>query len=293
MSNDRVDDPCIAPEAVPRLATLPARIAMMIRTSFPLATSLVAAALLASPAMAQTRVASEPGEARTIGDLRLRDFAAKWMVQQDDLAQLGYYREANRTAMASTDARPRIVLMGDSITFHWTPEHLPASNRLNLVNRGIPGQNTTQMLLRFEDDVIALKPAAVVILGGTNDLRAYVGDPAAAGSDMVERIARNVTAMADIAQGRGVKVILCAVPPVGTDRAKLARDPATIVRANAWLQSFAESRDLPFVDYHAVLADATEDMPGRLSVDGLHPNADGYRLMWPRLQAAFERLGLR
>jgi lysophospholipase L1-like esterase len=266
---------------------------MMIRNFLSLAAAFVAAVLPASSTLAQGRAASEPSETRAVGDLRLRDFAVKWMVQQDDLAQIGYYREANRVVMASTDARPRIVLMGDSITFHWTAEHLPASSHLNVVNRGIPGQNTTQMLLRFEDDVIALKPAAVVILGGTNDLRAYVGDPAAAGPDMVERIARNVTAMVDIAQGRGVKAILCAVPPVGTDRTKLARDPATIVKVNAWLQSFAQSRDLPFVDYHAVLADATQDMPARLSVDGLHPNADGYRLMWPRLEAAFERLGLR
>jgi lysophospholipase L1-like esterase len=260
------------------------------------AVSLAAGVLISPPAGAQARASvapPEPSEPRTVGDLRLRDFAAKWMVQQEDLAQVGYYREANRIAMASADTRPRVVLMGDSITFHWTPENLPASSRLNLINRGIPGQNTTQMLLRFEDDVIALKPAAVVILGGTNDLRAYVGDPAAAGPEMIERIARNVTSMVDIAQGRGVKVILCAVPPVGTDRAKLARDSATIVKVNAWLQSFAQSRDLPFVDFHVVLADATQDMPVKLSIDGLHPNAEGYRLMWPRLQAAFEHLGLR
>jgi lysophospholipase L1-like esterase len=215
------------------------------------------------------------------------------MMQQDDLAQIGYYRDANRAALAASDARPRIVLMGDSITFHWTPEHLPAPGDLNVINRGIRGQNTTQMLLRFEDDVIALKPAAVVILGGTNDLRAYEGDPAAAGPDIAARIARNVTAMADIAQGRGVKVILCAVPPIGTDRIKLTRDPATILKVNAWLQSFAQSRNLPFVDLYAVLADANSDLPSRLSVDGIHPNPEGYRLMWPRLQAAFERLGLR
>lgn len=279
-----------APGPLP--ATQPA-FAMSIRTFLPLAATLLAATLLASSAAAQTRASSEPSEPRAVGDLRLRDFAAKWMIQQDDLPQIGYYREANRAALASTDPRSRIVLMGDSITFHWTPEYLPASSSLNLINRGIPGQNTTQMLLRFEDDVIALKPAAVVILGGTNDLRAYVGDPAAAGPDMIERMARNVTAMADIAQGRGVKVILCAVPPVGTDHVKLARDPGTIVKVNAWLRSFAQSRDLPFVDYHAVLANATEDLPSRLSVDGIHPNADGYRLMWPRLEAAFERLGLR
>ena len=285
----------------PRPAILPIRTAMKIRTHLSLATPLLAAALVASSAsaqdpasaQAQARTSSEPSEPRAVGDLRLRDFAVKWMVQQDDLAQVGYYREANRTSLASSDARPRIVLMGDSITFHWTPEHLPAPGSLNLLNRGIPGQNTTQMLLRFEDDVVALKPTAMVLLAGTNDLRAYEGDPAAAAPDIIARVARNVTAMVDIAQGRGIQVILCAVPPIGTDRARLARDPATIVKVNAWLQSFAQSRELPFVDFYAVLADANHDLPGRLSVDGIHPNPEGYRLMWPRLRAAFERIGLR
>jgi lysophospholipase L1-like esterase len=294
------------PDSLPRIARSsraspfrPSATAMKTRTLLPLAAPLLAATLLASSALAQTktptdsRTAAEPRETKSVGDLSVRDFASKWMMQQDDLAQVGEYREANRAALASADARPRVVLMGDSITYHWTPEHLPAPADLNVLNRGIRGQNTTQMLLRFEDDVIALKPAAVVILGGTNDLRAYEGDPAAAGPDILARMARNVTAMADIAQARGVKVILCAVPPIGTDRVKRTRDAATLVKVNAWLQSFAQSRDLPFVDFYAVLADASSDLPGRLSVDGIHPNPEGYRLMWPRLQAALEHVGLR
>jgi lysophospholipase L1-like esterase len=270
----------------------PASIAM-IRNSLLPAVALLSAALLASSTWAQSKASSETSEPRSVGDLRVRDFAVKWMVQQEDLAQIGYYREANRAELASSDPRPRIVLMGDSITFHWSPEYLHAPSRLNLINRGIPGQNTTQMLMRFEDDVVALKPVAVVILGGTNDLRAYVGDPAAAGPGMVDRIARNVTAMVDISQGRGVKVIVCAVPPVGADRERIARDSATIVKVNAWLKAFALSRGLPFVDFHGVLADSAQDMPASLSTDGIHPNADGYHLMWPRLAEAFEQLGLR
>ena len=265
----------------------------MIRNSLLPALALLSAALLASSTWAQSKASIEASEPRSVGDLRVRDFAAKWMVQQEDLAQIDYYREANRAELASSDPRPRIVLMGDSITFHWSPEYLHASSRLNLVNRGIPGQNTTQMLMRFEDDVVALKPVAVVILGGTNDLRAYVGDPAAAGPGMIERIARNVTAMADIAQGRGFKVIVCAVPPVGADRTRIARDSATIVKVNAWLKAFALSRGVPFADFHGVLSDSAQDMPASLSTDGIHPNADGYHRMWPRLEEAFEQLGLR
>ena len=137
----------------------------------------LATVLLAPPASAQ------------IGEMKLHDFAAKWMVQQDDFADIGAWREANRILLASADHRPRIVLMGDSITYHWQAKDLPAPAGLNLLNRGVAGQNTTQMLLRFEDDVIALKPAAVVILGGTNDLRAYVGDPAGQADGMIERSA--------------------------------------------------------------------------------------------------------
>ncbi|MDB5364945.1 MAG: lipase [Rhodospirillales bacterium] len=243
-------------------------------------------ALLALPAMAQT------AEAPKFGDLKLHDFAAKWMVQQDDLAELNRYRDANKTVIASADARPRIVLMGDSIFFHWTDDKRPAAAALNVINRGIPGQNTTQMLLRFEDDVVALTPAAVVIFGGTNDLRAYVGEPAAMGPAMIERVARNVTAMADIAQGRGIQVVICAVAPVGTDLAKLGRDPATIVKLNAWLKSFAGSRGYPFVDYTAALADKDGHLPPDLSSDGLHPNDEAYRRMWPLLEAGLNQIKL-
>jgi lysophospholipase L1-like esterase len=243
-------------------------------------------ALLAVPALAQT------AEAPRFGDLKLHDFAAKWMVQQDDLAELNRYRDANRTLIASTDARPRVVLMGDSIFFHWTAGKLPAPASLNVINRGIPGQNTTQMLLRFEDDVVALNPAAVVIFGGTNDLRAYVGDPAAMAPAAIERVARNVTAMADIAQGRHIKVVVCAVSPIGTDLAKLGRDPATIVKLNRWLKDFAGARGYGFVDYTSVLADKDGHLPLDLSDDGLHPNDEAYRRMSPLLEAALDELKL-
>jgi lysophospholipase L1-like esterase len=249
-------------------------------------TAALATGLFAGAAAAQLA----PAEETRLGDMRLRDFAAKWMAQQEDLIDLARYRSANRALIASTDARPRVVMMGDSITFHWTPEDLPAPAALNMVNRGIAGQTTSQMLLRFEDDVVALKPAAVVILGGTNDLRAYQGEPAAAGDQMLDLIARNLTAMADIAQARGIKVVLCAVPPIGTNQRQ--RDPATIRRVNGWIKAFAASRNYPFVDYNTALAGPGGDLPATLTADGLHPNTEGHRLMWPRLEAALVELKL-
>jgi lysophospholipase L1-like esterase len=229
-----------------------------------------------------------PTEPRGLPDMRLHDFAAKWMVQQDDLAELAYYREANQqlAATAATDTRPRIVLLGDSITFHWPAEALPAAPAQHTLNRGIPGQNSTQLLLRFEDDVVALQPAAVVLLAGTNDLRVYLGEPAAAADSVLARLRRNITAMADIAQARGIQLVLCTLPPLGADSARLQRDPATLRRANTWLRQFAAARGYALADYHAVLADGAGQLPERLTADGLHPNAEGYRRMLPALEAA-------
>jgi acyl-CoA thioesterase I len=217
--------------------------------------------------------------------------AFRQMLQQQDVAELARYREANRQLRASNDTRPRIVLLGDSITYHWTADRMPAPSRLNLINRGVPGQTTTQMLLRFEDDVVALAPAAVVIAGGTNDLRIYAGDPAALGESVIAQAARSITAMADIAQSRGVKVVLCAVPPIGTDLVRLQRDPATLLRLNDWIRGFAASRNYPFVDFYTALADASGHLPAAIAADGLHPNGDGYRAMWPGLEAALQKLG--
>jgi acyl-CoA thioesterase I len=247
----------------------------------------LALALVAGTAAGQT----PSSEQKPLGDYTLHEFAAKWMAAHDDLAELARYRDANRALTASADARPRVVLMGDSITFRWQPADLPPAPGLNLVNRGIPGQNTSQMLLRFEDDVIALKPAAVVIMGGTNDIRAYIGEPAAAGDAAVERVRRNVTAMADIADARRVKVVLAAVPPIGETR-RFNRDPTAVVKINAWLKAFAAERGYPFVDHFVSLAGADGALPAGLSADGLHPNAAGYGRMRPGLGAALDGLRL-
>lgn len=241
------------------------------------------------PAMAQ-----QVPETKPLGDMKLRDFAVKWMMQQDDLAEVGRYAQANRDLMAGTDTRPRLVLMGDSITFHWRADGLPSISGLNLVNRGIPGQNTSQMLLRFEDDVIALNPVAVMIFGGVNDARIHVGDPAApvAATGVLDRVRRNITAMADIARGRGVKVVLCTLPPFAQGHPELGRDPATIVRVNDWIRAFAAERGYPVADFHAILAGADGFLPDELTVDGLHPTSNAYRRMAAPLEAAVRRLKL-
>src|SRR5690606_16243023 len=109
---------------------------------------------------------------------------------------------------------------------------------------------------------------------------------------VVRQISRNITAMADMAQGRGIKVILCTIPPVGRNQAATLRDPATIADVNNWLRHFAKVRGYPFVDYTAVLAAPDGSLDIRLSEDGLHPNSVGHKLMWPRLEAALKQAGL-
>ena len=259
-----------------------------------MAFGLLAATPGAGDAVAQSRPA-DPGpaarEVRSVGETRLHDFAAKWMMQQDDLAEMGVYAAANRAL--PEPSRPRVVLMGDSIFYHWTAEERPAPAWMEVVNRAIPGQNSSQMLLRFEDDVVALKPSAVVILAGTNDLRVYAGEPAAARASVLARLERNVSAMADIADARRIEVVICAIPPFGADSQGLQRDPATLRAADDWLAAFATSRGYRFVDSYKALADGEGSLPASLSADGLHPNAEGYRRLWPELESALARLGLR
>jgi lysophospholipase L1-like esterase len=228
-------------------------------------------------------------EGKPLGDYTLHEFTAKWMMQHDDLAELGRYRDANAQLAASADARPRVILFGDSITYHWPLADLPTPKALHLVNRGVPGQNTTQLLLRFEDDVVALKPAAVVIMGGTNDIRAFVGSPSEAGRRALDRVRRNVTAMADIADARRIKVVLCALTPLGAG-ARGDRDPAAVLAINRWLREFASQRGYGFVDYHGAVVDGAGVLPEPLTKDGLHPNAEAYGLMWLRLENALRNL---
>ena len=238
-----------------------------------LAYAAIAALAAATPAAAQSQLRPPMG-GHGIGDYSLHDFAAKWMMQQDDIPEIGRYQAANQALIASGDRRARVVLMGDSITDHWDAAQGLASKDVNIVNRGIGGQNTSQMLLRFEDDLVALKPAAV-------------------GSSALQRIARNITAMSDIAKARDIKVVLATLPPVGVDREKVSRDAGAIKAVNAWIAAFAAERGYPVADCHAALVDASGVLPEALSADGIHPSAQGYDAMEPSLAKALTAAGLK
>jgi|SRR5690242_14143268 len=254
-----------------------------------LLTVLGAAAMALTPAPSQLR---PPAHGVGIGDYTLHDFAAKWLMQQDDIAEIGHFAAANQALAPEPAGRMRIVQFGDSITAHWDLSAHDTAKR-HFVNRGIGGQNSSQMVLRFESDVVALHPQIVVILAGTNDLRAYVGDPASVGTSALARISRNLTAMADMAKANHIGVVLSLIPPVGTDRERIARDQASIDQINDWIRTFARLRHLSVVDYPSALADDRGAMPDSYSQDGIHPNAAGYAVMWPKLEAAIAGLAVQ
>lgn len=237
--------------------------------------------------MSRSNVLRPPLGATSFGDYSLHDFAAKWMMQQDDIAETGVFAEANAALIAEPTAAPRVVVFGDSITAFWdlTPKNTP---QRCFVNRGIPGQNSSQMLLRFIDDVVAIRPATVAILCGSNDLRCYVGDPASVARSAQMRIERNLRAMCDIASANGIRILLGTLPPVGRDREKVNRDAGAIVSVNRWIATFAAERGYSLADYHAVLADSAGFLATEDGEDGLHPSPSGYERMWPALEAALQ-----
>lgn len=203
-----------------------------------------------------------------------------------DWADLARYRDDNARLAAPKGGEARVVFMGDSITDFWgrgTGVFFPGKP---YVNRGISGQTTSQMLVRFRADVIALKPRVVVILAGTNDLAGNTG-PATLG--MIED---NLTSMAELARANGIKVVLASVTPVNdyVDAGMTTgRPPQKIVELNAWIRSYAQRERFVYLDYYDALLDTRHALKKDLSADGLHPNAAGYAVMAPLAQQAIEQ----
>ena len=178
----------------------------------------------------------------------------------------------------------RVVFMGDSITIGW---HLDDSfPGKPYVNRGIGGQTTPQMLVRMFPDVIDLKPAAVIILAGTNDIARNTGP------ETPTMIEENFQAMTELAQAHGIKVILCSITPIadyGRNKMSEGRPPADILKLNAWIKEYAARAHAIYADYFSVLVDGAGFLKPRISGDGLHPNPDGYKLMAPVADAAIAK----
>jgi lysophospholipase L1-like esterase len=231
----------------------------------------------------------------------LADTAKHLSDQMQDWNQLSRYHAANEDLKRQPADPKRVVFLGDSITDFWKlGESFPGKP---YVNRGIGGQTTPQMLVRMFPDVIDLKPAAIVILAGTNDIAQNTGPETAT---MVQE---NLMAMTELAQQHGIKVVLCSVtpisdyamtppdwdppPPPGVTHPKLIqsiqRPPAQILQLNAWMKSYAASAGAVYADYFSAVVDGSGMLKEGLSHDGLHPNTQGYALMVPVVEAAIQK----
>lgn len=203
----------------------------------------------------------------------------------NDWPLLARYARDNATYPPPKPGEKRVVFMGDSITDFWgrpIGEFFPGRG---YINRGISGQTTPQMLVRFRADVIALKPAVVVILAGTNDIAGNTG------ASSLEMIEDNLASMTELARAHGVHVVLASLLPVSDYVVKdqtSRRPPATIRALNAWIREYAAREQLGFIDYHAAMVDADDALRKELSDDGLHPNAAGYKVMAPLTQKAID-----
>jgi lysophospholipase L1-like esterase len=206
---------------------------------------------------------------------------AEQLQLRTDWANLARYRQANDDLPAPAPGEQRVVFMGNSITDSWAqlfPTMFPGKP---YVGRGISGQTTPQMLVRFRQDVVALKPAVVVILAGTNDIAGNTGP------STLEMIEDNLQSMTEIAKANGIRVVLSSVLPVFEYPWRKGLEPAPkIVALNAWLKDYASRAGAVYLDYHSAMADARQGLPPALSSDGVHPNEAGYRIMAPLAEQA-------
>lgn len=199
-----------------------------------------------------------------------------------DFGQLCRYRAAN-AQLRESGAPVRVVFMGDSITDNWI-NLAPALFEDGRVDRGISGQTTPQMLVRFRQDVIDLHPQAVHIMAGTNDIAGNTG------AATIETVQGNIRSMAELARAHGIAVILASIPPAGAFPWARTKQPVPVIREmNAWLKSYAADNGFTYVDYFAAMATPAGAMRPGLSSDGVHPNAAGYAVMKPLALAAIER----
>jgi len=206
-----------------------------------------------------------------------------WM---SDFGNLGRYRDANAKLASQSANEDRVVFMGDSITDMWKLEQsFPGKP---YVNRGIGGQTTPQMLIRFRPDVIDLAPKVVVILAGTNDIAGNTGPMTLA------EIEANIETMAEVARLHKIRVVLSSVLPVNnyTERSKLMfpiRPSAQIAELNRWIKDYCVRNDCIYLDYFNAMLDDKGMLQADLAEDGLHPNDKGYAIMTPLAQKAIDQ----
>ena len=200
-----------------------------------------------------------------------------------DWAQLLRYRDENHRLPPPRATRPRVVFFGDSITESWDLDGVGLDG-LEVLNRGISGQTTPQMLVRFRQDVVELKPTVVHILAGTND---FAGNT---GPTTLEAIENNLSSVLEIAAANHITVVLASVLPTVDYPWSRGREPARkIVALNDWMRAYARRHKIVYADYYSAVVDARGGFKAALADDGVHPNLAGYAAMSPIARAAIRQ----
>lgn len=201
-----------------------------------------------------------------------------------DWANLERFRAENANQVLPTPNEKRVVFIGNSITEGWVNMHPQFFTGKFYLNRGISGQTTPQMLIRFRADVIKLKPRVVVILAGTNDIAGNTGP------STLEMIEDNIISMAQLAKANDIKVILCSVLPVYDYPWKPGLEPAPkIIALNKLIKAYAERSGSIYLDFFSAMVDERNGLKSEYSKDGVHPNEAGYHVMEPLTEVAIEK----
>ena len=202
----------------------------------------------------------------------------------NDFPQLAYYRDRNTQLAAPAASEKRVVFFGDSITEGWARSWNDFFAGKPYVGRGISGQTSEQMVLRFHQDVVDLKPAVVILLAGTNDVAENTGPMTP------EMTLDDFRAMLEMARANNIKMVVCSVLPAGDFWWHRGLEPAPKIRAlNQQLKAWADSEHLVWVDYYTPMADQSGAMKSDLSPDGVHPNHAGYSIMAPLAEAGIAK----
>ena len=191
-----------------------------------------------------------------------------------DWANLNRYKNANAKLILTNSNKNRIVFMGNSITEEWKRFQPEFFSDNKYINRGISGQTTPQMLIRFRPDVIDLKPTAVVILAGINDIAENTGP------STVKMIAGNIISMAELAESNGIKVIISSILPAsGFSWSPIHDPPPKILAINTIIKNYAEKNGMTYLDYYSSMVDDQEGLKKEYGLDEVHPNKKGYQVM--------------
>jgi lysophospholipase L1-like esterase len=202
----------------------------------------------------------------------------------NDWPNLARFHDDNLKIGLPAASEKRVVFMGNSITEGWSNLHADFFSGKPYVNRGISGQTTPQMLIRFRPDVINLKPAVVVILAGINDIAGNTGP------STLEMIEDNLASMAELAKAHGIAVVLSSVLPAFDFPWRPGMQPAEkVVQLNVWIKKYSESNGCVYLDYFTAMSDERHGLKAEFTFDGVHPNLAGYKIMEPLVESAIQK----